>query len=134
MRATPSLRFSFFASASATTPDGCLHTFSTQVRPTNKVLCVVSPPPGIEVTGSSGSAANTTQRTRWTKPRAVIWGLNLVYNPAGRDHQPVKGPLKRKESGTSDPERRLGYLNGHGEPAFECLSPPDLRLEDTPLF
>src|SRR5258708_21365447 len=37
MRATPSLRFSFFASASATTPDGCLHTFSTQVRPTPRI-------------------------------------------------------------------------------------------------
>src|SRR6058998_3743132 len=37
MRATPSLRSSFFPSVPATTPDGCLHTFFTQVRPTDWV-------------------------------------------------------------------------------------------------
>lgn len=36
----------------------------------------------IGLVGSSGSAANTTQKICWTKPRAIIWGLNLDLQAA----------------------------------------------------
>ena len=109
------------------------HSFHGKRR-TYKVLCVVSPPPSIEVTGSSGTAANTTQRTRWTKPRAIIWVLNRVYNPAGSDREPVNEPLKRGSSGKSHPNGGLEFLKARCERGFEWLCAPDLRLEGTPLF
>jgi len=63
----------------------------TRKGPTNKVPWVVSPPQSIGILGSCGSAANTTQETRWTKPRAIIWGLNPVYNPAVCDPCRLRG-------------------------------------------
>ena len=100
------------------------------IGPTYKVLCVVSPPRSIEVTGSSGSASNTTQRTRWTKPRAIIWGLNRVYNPAGSSRE----TLERGESFLVQRNVGIGFQKRRGDLGFDRLTPAGLGLEDTRLL